>query len=185
VCTTELSLAAKYAGEFAKRGVKLAAVSCDPVESHVAWTADVLAQEASKGLDKLPYPIIADPKRELAYSLGMLDAKAKDAAGLPLTARAVFVIGPDKKLKLCASSFWGGSLRAPPFPSGATDDAPWRGAQLYGCLGDGPSLLRRTDATAAVRGFAARPTPRPTPRDTDVPRPDVRPLLTITGGTAD
>ena len=49
---------------------------------------------------QVEYPIIADPSRDLAVRLGMLDPVAKDAAGLPLTARAVFVIGPDKKLKL-------------------------------------------------------------------------------------
>ena len=50
--------------------------------------------------DAFPYPIIADEKRELAVKLGMLDAVEKDKAGLPLTARAVFIIGPDKKMKL-------------------------------------------------------------------------------------
>lgn len=50
--------------------------------------------------DALPYPIIADNKRELAVALGMIDPLEKDAAGLPLTARAVFIVSPDKKLKL-------------------------------------------------------------------------------------
>ncbi|CAI5996118.1 unnamed protein product [Closterium sp. NIES-64] len=49
---------------------------------------------------RVTYPIIADPSRDIAVKLGMLDAVAKDAAGLPLTARAVFVVGPDKTLKL-------------------------------------------------------------------------------------
>ena len=49
---------------------------------------------------QVDYPIIADPTRDLAVKLGMLDPVAKDAAGLPLAARAVFVIGPDNKLKL-------------------------------------------------------------------------------------
>jgi len=48
----------------------------------------------------LPYPVIADSKRELAVALGMIDPAEKDAQGLPLTARAVFLVGPDKKLKL-------------------------------------------------------------------------------------
>jgi len=52
------------------------------------------------GCGNLPYPIIADEKRELAVKLGMVDPDEKDAAGLPLTCRAVFVIGADKKLKL-------------------------------------------------------------------------------------
>lgn len=49
---------------------------------------------------EFPFPIVADEKRELAVKLGMLDPEEKDAAGMPLTARAVFLIGPDKKLKL-------------------------------------------------------------------------------------
>lgn len=51
-------------------------------------------------LDKLPYPIIADEKRELAVQFGMIDPDERTREGLPLTARAVFIIGPDKKLKL-------------------------------------------------------------------------------------
>lgn len=49
---------------------------------------------------EFPFPILADEDRKLAVSLGMLDEVEKDAAGLPLTARAVFIVGPDKKLKL-------------------------------------------------------------------------------------
>jgi 1-Cys peroxiredoxin 6 len=56
--------------------------------------------QAVGGYESLPYPIIADDKRELAVQLGMLDADEKDKAGVPLTARAVFIIGPDKKVKL-------------------------------------------------------------------------------------
>merc|ERR1711976_122372 len=47
-----------------------------------------------------PYPIIDDQKRELAVKFGMIDPDEKDSKGMPLTARAVFIIGPDKKLKL-------------------------------------------------------------------------------------
>jgi 1-Cys peroxiredoxin 6 len=99
VCTTELGMVSKYYDEFAKRGVKLAALSCDGVESHKGWIKDILAYNELEG-DDLPYPIIADDKRELAVKLGMLDPDEKDAAGLPMTCRAVFVIGPDGKLKL-------------------------------------------------------------------------------------
>lgn len=59
-----------------------------------------LAGIASGGGAQVEYPIIADEKRDLAVRLGMLDPVAKDAKGIPLTARAVFIIGPDKKLKL-------------------------------------------------------------------------------------
>lgn len=99
VCTTELGTVGKYADKFASRGVKLAALSCNDVDSHKAWVKDVISYNKLDG-DDLPYPIIADPKRELAVKLGMLDPVEKDAAGLPMTCRAVFVIGPDAKLKL-------------------------------------------------------------------------------------
>jgi len=99
VCTTELSSVAKLEDEFRIRDVKVACISCDPVESHLAWSQDILAYGKIEKSD-LPFPIIADPKREVATQLGMLDAVSKDATGLPNTCRAVFVIGPDKKLKL-------------------------------------------------------------------------------------
>ncbi|KXJ21808.1 Peroxiredoxin-6 [Exaiptasia diaphana] len=76
----------------------MAALSCDDVESHKGWIKDI--QDYSKLKGDFPYPIIADPKRELAVLLGMVDPDEKDAKGLPLTCRAVFIIGPDKKLKL-------------------------------------------------------------------------------------
>ncbi|XP_072025057.1 peroxiredoxin-6-like [Amphiura filiformis] len=96
VCTTELSRAAAMQKDFAKRGVKMIALSCDDVESHIGWIEDI--KDYSKC--EFEHPIIADPKRDLAVKLGMLDPDEKDAAGLPLTARCVFIIGPDKKLKL-------------------------------------------------------------------------------------
>ncbi|ESP00876.1 hypothetical protein LOTGIDRAFT_225601 [Lottia gigantea] len=98
VCTTELGRVVKLTPEFEKRGVKLIALSCDDVDSHNGWAKDVMFFAGSEG--KLPYPIIADPKRELAVKLGMVDPDEKDAAGMPLTCRAVFIIGPGKKLKL-------------------------------------------------------------------------------------
>jgi len=97
VCTTELARVAQLVPEFQKRGVKLAALSCDNAESHRGWIKDI---QKYKDLEKFPYPIIADEKRELAVHLGMVDPDEKDAKGLPLTCRAVFIIGPDKKLKL-------------------------------------------------------------------------------------
>lgn len=51
-------------------------------------------------MEKLPYPIIADEKRELAVQLGMIDPDERTKEGLPLAARAVFIIGPDKRMKL-------------------------------------------------------------------------------------
>jgi len=101
VCTTELNLVNKYLPEFASRNCKVIALSCDPVDSHRKWAKDVLAyDEATKNSTELAYPIIADEKRVIASQLGMLDAVAKDAEGTPLTARAVFIVGPDKTVKL-------------------------------------------------------------------------------------
>lgn len=90
---------AKLDPEFKNRNVKVACISCDPVESHKQWSSDVLVYGGMTE-KKLPFPIFADPSREIATQLGMLDAVSKDAAGLPNTCRAVFVIGPDHKLKL-------------------------------------------------------------------------------------
>jgi len=78
------------------------AVSCDPVESHNAWIKDIgaYAPDLSLGEKGLSFPIIADPDRQLATQLGMLDAVSKNEKGIPNTCRAVFVVGLDKKLKL-------------------------------------------------------------------------------------
>jgi len=102
VCTTELGMVAKRAGDFAKKGVKLIALSCDSVKDHEGWGKDVMAYigEGKKGDCNLPFPIIADEERKLAVQLGMVDPDERTATGLPLTCRAVFIIGPDKKLKL-------------------------------------------------------------------------------------
>ncbi|KAK3241397.1 hypothetical protein CYMTET_48837 [Cymbomonas tetramitiformis] len=99
VCTTELGTVAALQPEFESRGVKLAALSCDDVESHKEWIKDIVAAPFAKG-STMKFPIIADPSRELAVKWGMVDPDEKDANGLPMTCRAVFIIGPDKKLKL-------------------------------------------------------------------------------------
>lgn len=100
VCTTELGNAAKLVPEFEKRGVKLIALSCDDAESHRGWIKDIEGYCPDLGSGGFKIPIIADPKRDLAVKFGMIDPDEKDAEGMPLTCRAVFVIGPDKKLKL-------------------------------------------------------------------------------------
>ncbi|KAL2097727.1 hypothetical protein ACEWY4_006934 [Coilia grayii] len=100
VCTTELGRAAKLSEEFKKRGVKMIALSVDRVDDHREWIKDIIAYNNEDSEYTLPYPIIADPKRDLALALGMLDPDMKDEAGMPLTARCVFIIGPDKRLKL-------------------------------------------------------------------------------------
>ncbi|XKL66731.1 hypothetical protein PGB90_010151 [Kerria lacca] len=99
VCTTELARVANLIPEFAKRNVKVIALSCDSVESHHGWINDIKSYGGVIG-DGFPYPIIADEKRELAVQLGMLDPDEKDSKGLPLTCRAVFIINPEKKLAL-------------------------------------------------------------------------------------
>ncbi|XP_041368640.1 peroxiredoxin-6-like [Gigantopelta aegis] len=99
VCTTELGRVVTLLPEFQKRNVKVIALSCDSVEDHNGWAKDVMSY-VGKASEKFPYPIISDKDRKLAVQLGMVDPDEKDSAGMPLTARAVFVVGPDKKLKL-------------------------------------------------------------------------------------
>jgi len=94
VCTTELGKCADLKGEFEKRGVKMIALSCDPVESHRNWSKDITPS------GDIGFPIIADPRREICIKLGMLDPEELDQEGVPLPARALFIIGPGKKLRL-------------------------------------------------------------------------------------
>jgi len=97
VCTTELGEAARLHKEFQDRNCRLIALSCDSVEDHKGWIEDI---KCYKKLDNFPFPIIADPERKLAVQFGMVDPDERTAAGLPLTCRAVFIISPDKKMKL-------------------------------------------------------------------------------------
>ncbi|CAF1121706.1 unnamed protein product [Adineta steineri] len=102
VCTTELSRAAKLAPEFAKRNTKLIGLSCDSIENHHGWIKDLQAYGSNKSectTGDFPFPIIDDSDRKLATQLGMIDPAEFDNKGLPLTARAVFFVGPDKKVK--------------------------------------------------------------------------------------
>jgi len=100
VCTTELARAAQLAPKFAERNVKLIALSCNDVESHKGWIKDIAAYGKFDASSAFPYPIIDDKTRHIAHMLGMIDPEELDSAGVPLTARACFIIGPDKKLKL-------------------------------------------------------------------------------------
>ena len=99
VCTTELGTVATFLPEFQRRGVKVAALSCNDTESHKAWIEDIEATDFASG-NKVAYPIISDPGRDVAVLYGMLDPEEKDDEGLPLTCRAVFIIKPDKSLAL-------------------------------------------------------------------------------------
>lgn len=92
VCTTELGYMAKLKPEFDKRNVKILAVSVDPVSDHYVWVKDI---QDTQGM--LPnYPIVGDQDRKVSTLYGMIHPKALDS----LTVRTVFVIGPDKKIKL-------------------------------------------------------------------------------------
>ncbi|EDQ88637.1 uncharacterized protein MONBRDRAFT_32821 [Monosiga brevicollis MX1] len=102
VCTSELgTLAARY-DEFEKRNCKIICLSCDPVDRHLEWEKDVMAQAGLDG-DELPFPIIADEKRELSVRLGILDDDFKDGFGIPLSARGTFLIDPDRHIKFIAT----------------------------------------------------------------------------------
>jgi alkyl hydroperoxide reductase subunit AhpC len=92
VCTTELGAVSKILPEFHKRNVKVIALSVDPLESHEKWIKDINEINDTH----LNYPIIADPSREIASLYGMIHPKALDN----FTVRVVFIIGPDKKIKL-------------------------------------------------------------------------------------
>ena len=99
VCTTELSRAAQLADEFSRRNVKLIALSCNDVAMHNDWIKDIQCYGKLDTSKKFPYPIIDDRTRALAKKLGMLDPDERDSAGILLTARAVFIIGPDNKTR--------------------------------------------------------------------------------------
>src|SRR5690349_16896587 len=91
VCTTELGYTAKLKGEFDKRGVKVLALSIDPVDSHQGWLPDI---EETQGV-KVNFPILADADKKVATLYDMIHPNADDKA----TVRSVFIIGPDKKVK--------------------------------------------------------------------------------------
>ena len=92
VCTTELGAAAKYREEFEKRNVKVLALSVDGVESHKDWIHDI--NETQK--TTVNFPIIADEDRRVSKLYDMIHPNADDT----LTVRSVYVIDPDKKIRL-------------------------------------------------------------------------------------
>ena len=92
VCTTELGEVAKLKSEFTKRGAKVIGLSVDSVADHEGWAQDIEDTQSVK----LNFPLIGDPGRKIANLYGMIHPNANDT----LTVRSVFVIGPDKKLKL-------------------------------------------------------------------------------------
>ncbi len=92
VCTTELGQVAKLKPEFDKRNVKVLGLSVDPVSDHKRWAADI---EQTQGA-ALNYPLIGDPDRTVSEAYDMIHPNADNT----LTVRSVFIIGPDKKVKL-------------------------------------------------------------------------------------
>ena len=100
VCTTELGYMAKIESEFTKRGAKLIGLSADPVDKHASWSKDI---EETQGA-AVKYPMIADHDLKVAKLYNMLPADEVGADGRTAannaTVRSVFIIGPDKKIKL-------------------------------------------------------------------------------------
>ncbi len=92
VCTTELGVVAKLRAEFEKRNVKVIGVSVDPLDSHNGWVSDINETQNTT----MNFPLIADPDKTVASMYDMIHPNEDDKA----TVRSVFVIGPDKKVKL-------------------------------------------------------------------------------------
>jgi len=92
VCTTELGATARLKSEFDKRGVKVLALSVDPMDSHKGWIQDINETQNTT----VNFPLIADENRKVAELYDMIHPNADEKA----TVRSVFIIGPDKKIKL-------------------------------------------------------------------------------------
>ena len=104
VCTTELGYMAGLQGEFDKRNCKIIGLSVDPVSSHSKWAVDI---EETQG-HKVNYPMIGDPELKIAKLYNMLPAETGTnsegrTAADNQTVRTVFIVGPDKKIKLMLS----------------------------------------------------------------------------------
>ena len=92
VCTTELGRTAQLKSEFDKRKVKVIALSVDPLSSHVTWVPDINETQSTS----VNFPLIADEDRNVSGLYDMIHPNANDSQ----TVRSVFIIGPDKKVKL-------------------------------------------------------------------------------------
>ncbi|KAA8485337.1 1-Cys peroxiredoxin [Arcticibacter tournemirensis] len=95
ICTTELGRTASLSDEFAKRNVKVIALSVDPVDKHQGWIQDINETQNVE----VNFPIIADESKEVAEAYGMIHPNASETH----TVRSLFVIDPDKKVKLIIS----------------------------------------------------------------------------------
>ena len=92
VCTTELGRTAALKGEFDRRHVKVFGISVDALPDHEKWSADIAETQGHA----LNFPLIADPDRKISTAYGMIHENASDT----MTVRSLFVIGPDRKIKL-------------------------------------------------------------------------------------
>ncbi|HHG4974173.1 TPA: peroxiredoxin [Pseudomonas aeruginosa] len=92
VCTTELGFTAKLKDQFAQRGVKVLALSVDPVESHLKWIDDINETQDTR----VNFPIIADADRKVSELYDLIHPNANDT----LTVRSLFIIDPSKKVRL-------------------------------------------------------------------------------------
>jgi alkyl hydroperoxide reductase subunit AhpC len=92
VCTTELGALARLEAEFERRDVRIIGLSVDPLEDHRAWIRDI---EETQDVP-VNFPLIADESRDIAHAYGMIHPNADDT----FTVRSVFIIGPDKRVKL-------------------------------------------------------------------------------------
>src|SRR6266567_4407947 len=92
VCTTELGMVARLKPEFDKRNVKAIGLSVDPVDSHGRWARDIEETQSAA----LNFPLIADSDRKVSDLYGMIHPNADNT----MTVRSVFIIGPNKKVKL-------------------------------------------------------------------------------------
>ena len=92
VCTTELGTVAKYKQEFDNRNVKVVALSVDGIESHKEWVEDINETQGTE----VNFPIISDEEREVSTLYDMIHPNADDK----MTVRSVFIVGPDRKVKL-------------------------------------------------------------------------------------
>ena len=104
VCTTELGSMASLEPEFTRRGVKILGLSVDPVSNHEAWAKDIEEVSGSK----VKYPMVGDPELKVAKLYDMLASDAGNTSegrtpALNAPVRTVFVIGPDKRIKLMLS----------------------------------------------------------------------------------
>jgi alkyl hydroperoxide reductase subunit AhpC len=95
VCTTELGLTAKLAGDFARRGVKVIALSVDPVDSHQKWIDDINSSQRTT----VNFPILADADRNISELYDLIHPQASSTA----TVRSLFIIDPAKKIRLIIS----------------------------------------------------------------------------------